>query len=405
MDKSGESEYSTESHKKAREIVKAFMEQNAMIDVWRLFNPDCRKYSWSRAKPQRVWCRLDFFLVADSLVNRIKGAGIHAAYKSDHDRISIDLVAESEPRGRGFWKLNTLHLQQEEFYDLINAAIDQTIETEKDMDPLLQWEGIKNAIASEAVAYSKREAKKKNLLVEKMTGRLDILKSRLVQAIEEKDEDKIEKTQESINKTSEFFEEELEKDSAKNAFKSKARWYQLGEKNNAYFLSLQRRNYHRKHMIQIEVQGNLITNPKQILIEQGRFYKKLFATKETEENLIMPPQNINPNKKLSNLENARLESEITLGEVAKAIKNMPNGKTPGADGIPVEVYKAFWPKIGTKLHQALLFATENKRLHQSARYGILSLIPKKERDTRIIGNWRPIMLLNIDYKTLAKLLV
>ena len=36
--------------------------------------------------------------------------------------------------------------------------------------------------------------------------------------------------------------------------------------------------------------------------------------------------------------------------------------------------------------------------------GIISLIPKKDKDRSKLGNWRPITLLNIDYKLLAKVL-
>ena len=39
-----------------------------------------------------------------------------------------------------------------------------------------------------------------------------------------------------------------------------------------------------------------------------------------------------------------------------------------------------------------------------ARIGIISLIPKKNRDLRWIKNWCPIILLCVDYKILAKII-
>ena len=44
------------------------------------------------------------------------------------------------------------------------------------------------------------------------------------------------------------------------------------------------------------------------------------------------------------------------------------------------------------------------RLNLSARRGCISLLPKKGKDTRYLKNWRPLTLLNIDYKILAKVL-
>ena len=41
-------------------------------------------------------------------------------------------------------------------------------------------------------------------------------------------------------------------------------------------------------------------------------------------------------------------------------------------------------------------------LYPTAREGILNLIPKANKDTRIIKNLRPITLLNTDYKIIEK---
>ena len=45
-----------------------------------------------------------------------------------------------------------------------------------------------------------------------------------------------------------------------------------------------------------------------------------------------------------------------------------------------------------------------KKLHQSARRGIITLLEKTGKDACYISNWRPLMLLNVDHKILAKIL-
>ena len=42
------------------------------------------------------------------------------------------------------------------------------------------------------------------------------------------------------------------------------------------------------------------------------------------------------------------------------------------------------------------------KLSVSQRRGIISLIPKENKDLSELTSWRPITLLNIDYKILAK---
>ena len=49
-------------------------------------------------------------------------------------------------------------------------------------------------------------------------------------------------------------------------------------------------------------------------------------------------------------------------------------------------------------------AREKMTLSNSQRQAVIKLIEKKERDKRFIKNWRPISLLSVDYKIIAKAL-
>lgn len=83
---------------------------------------------------------------------------------------------------------------------------------------------------------------------------------------------------------------------------------------------------------------------------------------------------------------------------------LENNKSPGIDGLSAEFYKFFWGRLKVTLHAALKYAVEIGILHRSARRGLIQLIPKKNRDLLRLNNWRPITLLNLDYKILSKAL-
>ena len=110
-----------------------------LIDVWRTLNPDGRRFTWWRTKPE-VHCRLDYFMISSSLTTAVTNAGILPGYKTDHSLITIHLASNSNPRGPGFWKLNTSFLLDSEYIELIKKTIDE-VEKEyrnnDDVDPVL----------------------------------------------------------------------------------------------------------------------------------------------------------------------------------------------------------------------------------------------------------------------------
>ncbi|PIK46820.1 hypothetical protein BSL78_16319 [Apostichopus japonicus] len=82
---------------------------------------------------------------------------------------------------------------------------------------------------------------------------------------------------------------------------------------------------------------------------------------------------------------------------------MKNGKSPGSDGLPREFYRTFWAIIGPDLRAVFEDAFQNGLLNQSQRLGMITLLPKSG-DPLDPHNKRPITLLNVDYKLLAKAL-
>ena len=73
-------------------------------------------------------------------------------------------------------------------------------------------------------------------------------------------------------------------------------------------------------------------------------------------------------------------------------------------GFTAEFYKHFFDLIGFDLIQSLNQAFEEGELSISQRRGVITLIPKEDSDLLDIQNWRPITLLNIDYKIASKAL-
>lgn len=70
--------------------------KSGFVDSWRALNPDTVKYSWwsyrFHARENNAGWRIDYFLVSDSLKDKISGAEIHnEIVGSDHCPVELDL--------------------------------------------------------------------------------------------------------------------------------------------------------------------------------------------------------------------------------------------------------------------------------------------------------------------------
>ena len=76
--------------------------------------------------------------------------------------------------------------------------------------------------------------------------------------------------------------ERISFDRARGAcIRSKVRWHEFGERNSKYFLSLEKRNYENKFITRLTKDDeSFLTDPKEVLEEQRRFYNKLYSSQK-----------------------------------------------------------------------------------------------------------------------------
>ena len=158
------------THQSALEVVQDAMENMELCDVWRIFNPDCKRYIWRQRQPE-IHCRLDFFLVSQSILGISTHTDITPGFKTDHSLITLSLSLHSNPKGNGFWKLNTSLLADNNFIETIKIATQETANEYKDhklVNPLLLWDMIKLKVREKSVTYSASIKKAKVKKVEEL---------------------------------------------------------------------------------------------------------------------------------------------------------------------------------------------------------------------------------------------
>uniref|UniRef100_A0A8C5H2E5 Reverse transcriptase domain-containing protein n=1 Tax=Gouania willdenowi TaxID=441366 RepID=A0A8C5H2E5_GOUWI len=98
------------------------------------------------------------------------------------------------------------------------------------------------------------------------------------------------------------------------------------------------------------------------------------------------------------------DSPLTLEEVIIAIKSMQNNKAPGPDGFSVEFFKKFKDKLAPFLISMYNESLERGFLPETLTQASITVLLKSSKDPTQCSSYRPISLLNVDAKILAKIL-
>jgi hypothetical protein len=107
---------------------------------------------------------------------------------------------------------------------------------------------------------------------------------------------------------------------------------------------------------------------------------------------------------LSPDESAACDGPITVDECRAAIQTMEDNKAPGSDGLTREFYSRYFHLFEDSFVEMLNSAYSGGLLSGSQRFGLITLACKDETKADSLNNWRPISLLNVDYKILSKVL-
>ena len=146
--------------------------------------------------------------------------------------------------------------------------------------------------------------------------------------------------------------------------------------------------------------GTLTKDYSEILDKQWWFYGRLYKSDQLISFQIENQSEVCLNER----QKLELDQPIQEGEIFDAIMALKLNKMPGCDGLTLASYCKFYKLLKELLINVYKKATVDHKLNLTALLGAINLIPKKAKDDTLVKNWRPITLLNYDYKIISKLI-
>ncbi len=404
LDRKGGCHESTLNYKKIINIINSLKFQFELTDVWRQKNPGIRRYTWRKGHPKPVFSRLDYWFISENLFDSVENVDILPSFRSDHSGILIHIKGVySKTRGRGYWRLNNTYLDDAEYIsEIIKHKDDWMQEINGIGDNRMKWEYIKYKVRGVSIAHGKKRAKERRDKEKEMESKLQELEQRIDASVNVRDtnalQNEIIKVKAELSEVDNYKTEGL-------ILRSRARWHEKGEKSNAYFLKLESRNKIKKSITKLQrSDGTYITDPNNILAMQRDFYDTLYTSRQnkSKQEIEQYLKNVQT-PKLNEDDRSQCEGELTIEESYKALNSFAKNKAPGNDGLTMEFYKKFWPIFGKLLVNSLNESFRLGELSTSQKQAVITLLDKG-KDRNLLKNWRPISLLNTDYKIATKVL-
>ncbi|GJX37653.1 putative RNA-directed DNA polymerase, eukaryota, reverse transcriptase zinc-binding domain protein [Tanacetum coccineum] len=181
--------------------------------------------------------------------------------------------------------------------------------------------------------------------------------------------------------------------------KSRIKWDIEGDENSKFFHGLvnQRRRTNSIHDIMSD--GMWVTNPLQVKETFLNFFKEKF---QPYDSMIDLPSITFPSN-LSSSDHDILKKDVTLEEIKSSVWDCGNDKAPEPDGFTFGFIKRYWELLKNDIMEFVTRFLETKKIPMGSNSSFITLIPKVSNPIHI-KDYRPISLIYIHYKIIAKVL-
>ena len=361
-------------------------------DIFRTRYPKRKLFSFRKGP---IHVRLDRFYISDTLIQWVKDIKYTPCTMSDHyyvDLLFNEITRDHNQYGPGYWKCNVSLLSDPELYKEIEDIYHLEFKNEfiKDGE---WWEKWKRAFCKIIVKFSRQNSNKLKAEIKRLEENL-----RQFVAFSKSDNDFFTPYVHQIKELNHLIVQKLNG----SFVRSRVQFLEEYEKPTRFFLRTERIHAKNRTITEVLQGDSSLTDSDSNINACRQYYLELYTEEPVDNHAVtdflystnlprVPPDLYQ-----------QCEGDLTYEEGFDAIKLMKNGKTPGSDGLPAEFYKRFFPIFGRDFIAMINFCNYLGKLSPSQRLSLITLLCKNKEFHYFLNYWRPISLLNVDYKILSK---
>ncbi|CAJ0967072.1 unnamed protein product [Ranitomeya imitator] len=203
-----------------------------------------------------------------------------------------------------------------------------------------------------------------------------------------------------------LYAQHLDTKSKRKLFFTRQSYFEVGNQAGKFLAFLVRQHNTSNMVLQLRSPDGLLnTTTEEILQCFYNYYKGLYESKsdfsvsdclEYLSDIEFPT--------LDPTQQAFMDAEFTLEEIEQAITDMASGKAPGPDGFPIELYRKYREVLAPLLLQVFREIWRGGCLPDTFYEAHIIVLRKEGKDPLECGSYRPISLVNVDYKIFTKIL-
>lgn len=382
----------TESKTELVNKMKLILHQYQLSDVWRSFNPSKKQYSFRGLQQNHPMSRIDRFYIKNRDLNLVRSTAIIPSF-SDHSAITIAFNTSRVFFKPPYWKMDLAALKSKQYQEIIINIIShfeaRAEIPESNINKL--WDELKQEIqiaSQRFMKYFHLQAKEK---LNTLQAQINYIQSKT--EMTRKDEEFLLQIEKEINN--------LYKTNSKSSLiQMESQMFNEANCQSKFFLRLTKQSMPSVSMDQLEVDGQVTNDKKKIFSYVQERLKESFANENI--NPVQPDNILYQNLPSLSLGDRNVaDSSTTLQDIEDSISKAQLNRAPGMDGIPIEFYKMFWPQLKNIFMKIVSQFEQTGELPSSMKKIVIKHLPKNG-DRNLLKNWRPISLMNSDYKILSR---